>query len=1008
MITQKEQEDQDKKYNPAEQRHSSEGGHDNLGVHPERREAEVDDLENLYNAESRLGKDRNTELSKNAQDEQAALYDDTSSNRDFATDDENDGFYKPEETGRRFAGVNLNKKNSIIGIMIGSIITLTGITGFVQTTTLIPNHLRELLLGKISSLQIDHSMRYRRSKLHRIQDIFSPDGRKTKKITEEMSKKGYVFLWDKKSGKLLGITPPGASASLMGDELIAQHISDYMEVSHPLRTSRWKTKNTNALLRRGKISPTSIVAKSTEDIEDPDKKVNKEIANEVIDNEPKVTAKVTSDSGGESNEESAQKKQENKVLTEGDDSLDDLEREIRTGEPIENMNKENRNILKLTSESMDNEALETVENIAKKGSLGSKTLSTIKGLSVSDVLDKVCTVKNRLAASVLAARIFRARSLMKYAAIFVKASDSTRVGDVDPKLMNSLMKRVTANDANGNPIGASPGFAYAMKNKFSKSRNSNFKGSFGVDGKLYGTAAAIQNATNVVPGMSENQCGVYQNPAFQVGAAAVEVAIGFFTGGSSEAAVQASQQTAKTLFKEALEKIISKQALKSLIKTVAVEISFEGIMTLTQLYVDRTLSVTFTGQEKGGELGDILVAGGGTMNKQRSLSAGMVPATSSQYAQAQSEYYARKKEENRKKSFYARTFDYDNPDSLVFNLATNVAFMPRTPSAITEKTKGTMSNIASSLFKTPQFAIASMSSSLIGTTYAQATDEISTESVDINGTSYASDPAGNLLPILRTDIESIDPTENIKYLASTGDIDSDTLEPKSENFIQHIDNCVNNIDSITTIEKKDQNDPKFDCTASQPITVKYKAHLAYLDMVDGVNAVFNLDDDSSGGSADATNVNVAEPNYAKNPNIKTDDAPPGAHKKSNCTGGFTTGADSLQKVILEKWKPPVTSVGGYSCRQNTAAPSTSIHGLGRALDVMINGTNPEGLAKGNEIRNWVINNATQLGIQRVIWNRHIWTANKDGWRDYTGPNPHTDHLHIEINLEASTKSNLGR
>ncbi len=28
------------------------GSHDDLGVHPERREAEVDDLENLYNAES--------------------------------------------------------------------------------------------------------------------------------------------------------------------------------------------------------------------------------------------------------------------------------------------------------------------------------------------------------------------------------------------------------------------------------------------------------------------------------------------------------------------------------------------------------------------------------------------------------------------------------------------------------------------------------------------------------------------------------------------------------------------------------------------------------------------------------------------------------------------------------------------------------------------------------------------------------------------------------------------
>lgn len=43
-------EEQDKKLNPAEKRYG--GDHDNLGVHPERREAEVDDLERLYNAES--------------------------------------------------------------------------------------------------------------------------------------------------------------------------------------------------------------------------------------------------------------------------------------------------------------------------------------------------------------------------------------------------------------------------------------------------------------------------------------------------------------------------------------------------------------------------------------------------------------------------------------------------------------------------------------------------------------------------------------------------------------------------------------------------------------------------------------------------------------------------------------------------------------------------------------------------------------------------------------------
>lgn len=43
--------DREKELNPSEKKYGA-GSHDDLGVHPERREAEVDDLEKLYNAES--------------------------------------------------------------------------------------------------------------------------------------------------------------------------------------------------------------------------------------------------------------------------------------------------------------------------------------------------------------------------------------------------------------------------------------------------------------------------------------------------------------------------------------------------------------------------------------------------------------------------------------------------------------------------------------------------------------------------------------------------------------------------------------------------------------------------------------------------------------------------------------------------------------------------------------------------------------------------------------------
>jgi hypothetical protein len=34
-------------------------------------------------------------------------------------------------------------------------------------------------------------------------------------------------------------------------------------------------------------------------------------------------------------------------------------------------------------------------------------------------------------------------------------------------------------------------------------------------------------------------------------------------------------------------------------------------------------------------------------------------------------------------------------------------------------------------------------------------------------------------------------------------------------------------------------------------------------------------------------------------------------------------------------------------------------------------------------------------IKYIIWNRRIWTPGA-GWRNYTGPNPHTSHVHLSV------------
>jgi hypothetical protein len=161
---------------------------------------------------------------------------------------------------------------------------------------------------------------------------------------------------------------------------------------------------------------------------------------------------------------------------------------------------------------------------------------------------------------------------------------------------------------------------------------------------------------------------------------------------------------------------------------------------------------------------------------------------------------------------------------------------------------------------------------------------------------------------------------------------------------------------------------------------------------------------SFGGALDG---NESEPDFNKDYNVTYNGPPPGNFNESDCTGGLTPGAKSLADIVMEAYSPPVTSVGGYSCRQNTNDETISIHGVGRAIDIMIDGTTPEGKEVGDRIRNLMINNAENIGIQVVIWDRHIWSVNHKGWRPYSGL-AHTDHLHVEVNVAASENPNLGK
>lgn len=130
---------------------------------------------------------------------------------------------------------------------------------------------------------------------------------------------------------------------------------------------------------------------------------------------------------------------------------------------------------------------------------------------------------------------------------------------------------------------------------------------------------------------------------------------------------------------------------------------------------------------------------------------------------------------------------------------------------------------------------------------------------------------------------------------------------------------------------------------------------------------------------------------------------------SGCSGGLTAGAQVMRSYLLEHF-PQVTSIGGYACREIVGLPGQmSVHGTGRALDIHVPtiGGDADNDA-GDPIANWLVENAEYLGIQRVIWDRTMWTAYPPPYRrvepyDWEGSSPHYDHLHVELSVEASAQ-----
>lgn len=112
-----------------------------------------------------------------------------------------------------------------------------------------------------------------------------------------------------------------------------------------------------------------------------------------------------------------------------------------------------------------------------------------------------------------------------------------------------------------------------------------------------------------------------------------------------------------------------------------------------------------------------------------------------------------------------------------------------------------------------------------------------------------------------------------------------------------------------------------------------------------------------------------------------------------CSGHPQPGTLALENALVGAYGPRgAVSAGIYNCRKIAGTDVWSIHAEGRALDLAVSWP-PEAL--GAEVLERLLLAASELGLQRVIYNRWSYSYDYPRGLVYGGDDPHTTHLHIE-------------
>jgi hypothetical protein len=133
--------------------------------------------------------------------------------------------------------------------------------------------------------------------------------------------------------------------------------------------------------------------------------------------------------------------------------------------------------------------------------------------------------------------------------------------------------------------------------------------------------------------------------------------------------------------------------------------------------------------------------------------------------------------------------------------------------------------------------------------------------------------------------------------------------------------------------------------------------------------------------------------------------------QNTCDAVAKPGVIGFRELALRQY--PSTGDSGI-VRSCTAGSEVTEHKEGRAWDWTIDAANTADHARADELLAWLLAtdsrgnthaNARRLGVMYIIFDHRIWGAYQaaDGWRPYTGSNPHTDHVHFSFSRAGAAK-----